>query len=290
MTHPSTEPAGDDGTASAGAGGIASTGGKATSTGGKASSMGGKASSTDGASSAGTRTATGATPTAAPARVPQARQHPENSNWSEPSGETVAVYRGDNLLAAAAKASWAAVLLGGLCMIAAGILLLAWPRATLTVVAVLIGLALVVSGLVKLYEGFTARAESAAMRTAYVVIGLLAVLAGLYCLRHHALSILLVAFVTGVYFIMHGIADIGVAVSDRGVPGRGLRAALGVFSVAAGIIMVVWPALTLVLLLTIAGAWLLFYGLSLIFMAFSLRRAAKQLTRPTPAPRLAAST
>lgn len=53
-------------------------------------------------------------------------------------------------------------------------------------------------------------------------------------------------------------------------PGRGLRALLGVFSIAAGIVMVAWPALSLVLLLTIVGAWLLFYGLSLIFLAFSL--------------------
>jgi uncharacterized membrane protein HdeD (DUF308 family) len=220
---------------------------------------------------------------------PQASGHPEGSSWRGSEGDYDPTASGGGLLAAAAQMSWAAVAVGGVCMIAAGIILLVWPHATITVIAVLIGLALIASGAIRLYEGFTAREESGAMRTAYVVIGLLAVLAGLYFLRHHALSALLVAFVTGVYFIMHGIADIGVAASAR-VPGRGLRAALGLFSIAAGIVMVAWPAVTLVLLLTIVGAWLIFYGLALLMMAFSLRRMARQMSAPAPSGRLATST
>src|SRR6202044_653646 len=104
--------------------------------------------------------------------------------------------------------------------------------------------------------GFTAHDRSGGMRAAYVVIGILAVIAGLYCLKNHALSILLVAFVTGVYFILHGLSDIGVAASAD-VPGRGIRMVLGIFSIAAGIVMVAWPSLTLVLLFTIVAAWLL---------------------------------
>lgn len=196
---------------------------------------------------------------------------------------------GGGIIAATASMTWGIVLLGGLCMLALGIILLVWPHATLTVVAILIGAALVASGIVRTYEGFTARGESGAMRTAYVVIGLLAFLAGIYCLKNHALSILLIAFVTGVYFIVHGIADIGVAASVD-VPGRGLRATIGLFSIAAGVIMVVWPGPTLVLLLTIVAAWLLFYGVALTALAFSLRRAAKAATvRSSPSPRLATS-
>ncbi len=159
-------------------------------------------------------------------------------------------------------------------MVGLGIALLVWPNASLTVIAILIGAALIVSGFVRLYEGFAARGESGGMRTAYVIIGLLAVIAGLYCVRHHALSLFLVAFVTGVYFIMHGIADIGVALTAR-VPGRVLRGVLGVFSLAAGILMIAWPGITLVLLLTLVAAWLIFYGLMLAALSFGLRRAGK---------------
>jgi uncharacterized membrane protein HdeD (DUF308 family) len=191
---------------------------------------------------------------------------------------------------AAANKAWWAVLLGALGMVALGIALLVWPHASLTVVAILIGAAVLVSGLVRLYEGFTARAESGGMRAGYVVIGLLAVLAGIYLLRHHALSLFLVAFVTGVYFIAHGISDLGVAISGA-TPNRGLRGVLGVFSLAAGIIMVIWPGITLVLLFTLVAAWLLFYGLMLAVLAFSLRRTVKSAENAImPSQRLAAST
>lgn len=194
--------------------------------------------------------------------------------------------RADDLLALAARKSWPVVLVGALGMIALGIMLLVWPHASLTIVAILIGAALVVSGLVRLWEGLTASNRSGGMRAAYVVIGLLAVLAGLYCLRHHALSLFIVTFLISVYFIAHGISDLGVAASAR-VPGRALRAVLGICSLAAGIIILIWPAITLVLLLTITAAWLMFYGLALGVLAFSLWRAGRVLTQRSNARRLA---
>jgi uncharacterized membrane protein HdeD (DUF308 family) len=142
-------------------------------------------------------------------------------------------------------------------------------------VAVLIGAAVIVAGIVKLHEAFTASNYSGGMRAGYIAIGLLAILAGSYLLLHHALSLFLLAFVTGVFFIAHGVADIGAAVSGH-VPGRTLRAVLGVLSIAAGIVMVVWPAISLVLLLTVVAAWLLCYGLVLGGLAYHLRRASKE--------------
>ena len=178
------------------------------------------------------------------------------------------------MIAAAAGRAWPGVLLCGLGLIALGIMLLVWPAASLTLVAILIGCAVLVAGVVKLFEGFTASNYSGGMRAGYVAIGLLALLAGIYLLTHHALSLFLVSFVAGVFFIAHGVADLGAAISGN-TPSRTLRAVLGVVSCAAGIIMLVWPALTLVLLLTIVAAWLMFYGLVLGGLAFSLRKTSK---------------
>jgi hypothetical protein len=166
---------------------------------------------------------------------PRAGERDQYERGQYAGGEEAAAVdgRGDPLLARAARQSWPAVLLGAL--------------------------------------GMTAANRSGGMRAAYVVIGIVAVLAGLYCLRHHALSLFLVTFLISVYFIAHGISDLGVALSGP-VPGRGIRAVLGLCSLAAGFIMLVWPAITLVLLLTIAGAWLIFYGLVLAGLAFSLFR------------------
>lgn len=211
-------------------------------------------------------------------------------DWYGRGEETApADVRADVLLATAARQSWPVVAVGALAMIALGVMLLVWPHASLTVVAILIGAAILVSGLVRLWEGLTSSDRSGGMRAAYVVIGLLAVFAGLLCLRQHSLSLFLVTFLISVYFIAHGIADIGVALSAR-VPGRGVRAVLGICSLAAGIIILIWPAITLVLLLTIAAAWLIFYGLVLGGLAFSLWRAGRALSQRSSASRVATGT
>jgi uncharacterized membrane protein HdeD (DUF308 family) len=211
---------------------------------------------------------------AAQATVPQ-QYGRQAERGMEPEAAAMTGPGAGGLIAAAAGRAWPGVILCSLGMIAVGIMLLVWPAASLTLVAVLIGAAVLVAGLVKLFEAFTASNQSGGMRAGYIAIGLLAVLAGSYLLLHHALSLFLLTFVTGVFFIAHGVADIGAAISGE-VPGRTLRAVLGVFSCAAGIIMVVWPAITLGLLLTVVAAWLLFYGLVLGGLAYSLRKASKE--------------
>jgi uncharacterized membrane protein HdeD (DUF308 family) len=59
-----------------------------------------------------------------------------------------------------------------------------------------------------------------------------------------------------------------------------------VFSLAAGLVILFWPGVSLILLLTILGAWLLLYGVVLAVLAFRLRSEAKAgSARPAqPAP------
>jgi len=162
-----------------------------------------------------------------------------------------------------------------LCVVflAVGVMLLVWPNVSLTVIAILIGAALVVAGLRRLWDGFTDHSDSSAMRVGNVILGLLAIVVGLYCLRHHALTLLVVAFVVGVFWIIQGITDIAVAASMGTMPGRGLLAVTGVFALGAGLITVFWPAITVLVLAIVLGIWLVFYGIMLAAMAFQLRRA-----------------
>jgi uncharacterized membrane protein HdeD (DUF308 family) len=168
--------------------------------------------------------------------------------------------------------AWLAVLSAAVVMVAVGIVLLVWPKATLTIVAILLGIALIVTGLLRLFDGFTARGGSAGMRAAYVLIGLLACIAGLYCVRHHSVTLFLLAFVVGVFWVVHGVADLAAAAMSGPFPGRGLRAIGGLVSLAAGLIVVFWPSISLVLMLTIFGIWLIFYGVVLGGLALRLRR------------------
>ena len=111
--------------------------------------------------------------------------------------------------------------------------------------AALLGAALLVTGLFRLISGFTAPDVSGGTRAAYVIIGLLAALAGLYCLRHLSVTVVLLAFVVGVFWTLHGIVDLIVAATSGPGTGRGLRAFTGVLSLAAGLIVMFWPTISL---------------------------------------------
>ncbi len=177
--------------------------------------------------------------------------------------------------AAAWAQAWQVVMLVAVVTFACGLILLVWPKATLIVVAALIGAALLVTGLFRLIRGFTAHDASGGTRAAYIIIGLLAALAGLYCLRHISVTVVLLAFIVGVFWTLHGIVDLTAAATSGPGTGRGLLAVTGVLSLAAGLIVMFWPTISLTILLWVMGIWLLAYGLMLGVMAFQIRHVAK---------------
>ena len=77
----------------------------------------------------------------------------------------------------------------------------------------------------------------------------------------------LLAFIVGVFWTLHGIVDLSVAATSGPGTGRGLRAFTGVLSLAAGLIVMFWPTISLHVLLWVMGIWLLAYGVMLAVMA-----------------------
>ncbi len=173
------------------------------------------------------------------------------------------------------RRSWEALGLAAVVTFALGLVLLVWPRATVVVAAILLGVALLVTGILRLVQGITASEHSGAMRAAYVIIGLLAVLAGLYCLRHLSVTVALLAIIVGLFWVVHGVAEIMVAMTAPPGTGRGLLAFTGVLSLVAGLIVMFWPAISLTVLVVVLGIWLMCDGVLLAVLAFQLRAALK---------------
>jgi uncharacterized membrane protein HdeD (DUF308 family) len=171
-----------------------------------------------------------------------------------------------------ARTAWPAFIAAGLGAIALGIILLAWPKATLAIAAVLIGASLIVAGMLRLIDGFTAHEASGSRRVAHVLIGLLAIIVGLYCIRHYHLTIAVLAIVVGLFWVLHGIADITVSLFAGPFPGRWLTVVAGILSLAAGVVVLFWPTISLTILIAVLGIWLIVYGVLMAITAFSLRR------------------
>lgn len=168
--------------------------------------------------------------------------------------------------------TWGALLTTGLVLLVLGIILLAWPHGTLNVFAVLIGIALLLTGLIRLVQGLTASGEGGGRRVAYVIIGILAALAGLYCLRHLNVTVAVLGVVVGLFWTMHGVVDLALAAGPGDKADRIITGVMGVLSLIAGLLVIFWPSETLTVLVVLMGIWLIMDGLLFTLMAFQVRR------------------
>jgi uncharacterized membrane protein HdeD (DUF308 family) len=171
-----------------------------------------------------------------------------------------------------ARSAWPALLAAGIGCLVVGVLLLAWPKATLIVAAVLIGVSLVLAGLERLIHGFTAHDAGGGRRVGSVVVGLLAIVVGLYLIRHYHITVAAIAIVVGLFWVIRGITDISLGLFGGPASGRGIAVIVGVLSVAAGLIVLFWPTISLTILVAVIGIWLIIYGVFMMILAFRVRR------------------
>jgi uncharacterized membrane protein HdeD (DUF308 family) len=65
--------------------------------------------------------------------------------------------------------------------------------------------------------------------------------------------------------------------------GRGWTVVLGLLSIAAGIVVLVWPGISLVTLAVVLGIWLVILGVMEIVLAFQLRSLGRHIAEMAPA-------
>lgn len=173
---------------------------------------------------------------------------------------------------------WKSALLSGLLAVILGVLMLVWPGKTLFVAAVLFGVYLLISGIAQVFFAFSLHV-SAGGRVLLFISGAASLILAVLCFRNFSegWAVWLLAIWIAVGFIFRGTATTVSAISDPGLPGRGWEIFFGVLSLIAGVIMLAWPGLSLLTLLTVAGVWLIITGVFEIVAAFAIRRESKAL-------------
>jgi uncharacterized membrane protein HdeD (DUF308 family) len=174
---------------------------------------------------------------------------------------------------------WGWVLVFGIVTLLAGLLTLVWPGRTIVVIAVLFGIQLVVAGIFRFVAAFASDDETGGTRVLLALLGVLSFIVGLYALRHVLLTIAALALLLGIFWIVNGAVEVFAALSHRGMQGRGWTIFMGLLSVVAGIVVLVYPAISLATLALVLGFWLLVFGIMEIVLAFRLRSAGQAATR-----------
>ena len=178
---------------------------------------------------------------------------------------------------------WGWVLVFGVITVLAGLLTLVWPGRTIVVIAVLFGIQLVVAGIFRFVAAFASDDETGGTRVLLALLGVLSFIVGLYALRHVLLTIAALALLLGIFWIVNGAVETFAALSHRAMRGRGWTIFMGLLSIVAGIVVLVYPAISLATLAIVLGFWLLVFGVMEIMLAFRLRSVGQAATRTAPA-------
>lgn len=163
---------------------------------------------------------------------------------------------------------WPVMFVVGLITLGLGIVVISWPQETLTVISVLIGLQVLIYGVYRLVTAFAHDTISPGF-TAFV--GVVGIVAGVVVLRHPFQTVAVLAVVLGVVWIIGGSIELLSAIADSTLDRRGLLAVGGLLSIAAGVVVVAWPAPTVTVVAWISGLYLIVFGLFICVTAFQLR-------------------
>jgi uncharacterized membrane protein HdeD (DUF308 family) len=165
---------------------------------------------------------------------------------------------------------WGWVLAFGIITLLIGLVTLVWPGRTLIVVAVLFGIQLIVMGIFRFASAFGAD-ESGGTRVLFALLGVLSLIIGLYAVRHIFITILALALLLGIFWIVSGTVELFNSISHRQMHGRGWTALAGVLGIIAGLIILAVPGISLLVLAFVISIWLLVFGFVEITMAFRIR-------------------
>jgi uncharacterized membrane protein HdeD (DUF308 family) len=186
----------------------------------------------------------------------------------------------DTALSQLAK-SWGLVLVWGLLTIALGVALLVWPARTLLVVAVLLGIWLMITGVIQLIAAF-GPGLTGGTRALFLVSAVLSLIIGVILVNNvvgedlgQAKALALLSLLIGVGWLIEGISELFGALSHPEMEGRGWAIFSGLVGIVASIVILAWPLESLAVLAVVAGILLLVIGAVRVGAAFALRSRAK---------------
>ena len=140
----------------------------------------------------------------------------------------------------------------GVVSIVAGVLAIAYPDITLLVVGIIFGFYLILAGIFEIVTAIFGESESAAVSS---ILGVVALIAGIVCIRRPDDSVLALVIVLGIYLIVTGGVSLVSALRED--EGRALAVVAALADLVLGILILALPKVSVV---TLA----LLFGLSLI--------------------------
>ncbi|HEY9315089.1 HdeD family acid-resistance protein [Williamsia sp.] len=142
-----------------------------------------------------------------------------------------------------------------------GVVALIWPEPTLVVVALLFGITLIFTGIYRLTMAFSAKLLPTGLRAFLGVMGAIILFAGILCLFNPAESLVLLAIVIGLSWIIQGIQEIVAGISGAHYAPKWFLIVAGVISLIAGIVVLFLPGVAIKTFLVVGAILLIVVSL-----------------------------
>jgi uncharacterized membrane protein HdeD (DUF308 family) len=169
----------------------------------------------------------------------------------------------------AASAAWWMLLLVGALSLAAGLIVLAKPSHSLTTLAVVFGVFVLLDSIYELVTSLFAERGAVG-----ALLGVLGIVIGILLIRHPVHGVLAVGLLVGIWFVAAGVIRLVRAFT---LEARLWNIVVAVLEIAAGIVIVSSPHISFATLALLLGISLLLNGLAMVALGWAmhaLRRAA----------------
>lgn len=169
----------------------------------------------------------------------------------------------------AASAAWWMLLLVGALSLAAGFIVLAKPSNSLTTLAVIFGVFVLLDSLYELVTSLFAERGAVG-----ALLGVLGIVIGILLIRHPVHGVLAVGLLVGIWFVAAGVIRLVRAFT---LEARLWNIVVALLEIVAGIVIVSSPHISFATLALLLGISLLLNGLAMVALGWAvrtLRRAA----------------
>jgi uncharacterized membrane protein HdeD (DUF308 family) len=179
---------------------------------------------------------------------------------------------------------WWLLLVRGILLIVLGIMMLAWPNATITVFAVLFAAFLFVDGVLEIVQGFQDR-KVGQPSAGNFTLGALAIIFGLIVLFWPRGVLTAIVILIAIWAILAAVAGISAGIRLRKVSGSGWGwfLAFGILAGIFGISLIVNPSAGISTLVWLVGFWAIVTGIMLAAFSFVVRKVGNAIVDAPPA-------
>jgi len=183
------------------------------------------------------------------------------------------------------KSNWWLIVASGVLALVFGAGAFIWPDATLAALVIFYGAYALVEGILAVFAAIKAPQGSDGRGT-LAVLGIISAAAGVLTFMYPDITAVALVYIIGAWAILRGIVQIYAAIQLRKeVSNEWLLLLAGVVSAAFGVLLFINPSAGATSLVWIIGFYAVMYGITMLVLAYKLRRLGDDIRTAVGASR-----